>query len=73
MLVSVRVKPNSKNPRIERAEDGSLTAYLKSPPIEGKANQELIARLAESFGVPKSRLRIKSGLASRTKLVEIDQ
>ena len=73
MLVSVRVKPNSKNPRIERAEDGTLTAYLKSPPIQGKANQELIARLAESFGVPKSRLRIKSGLASRTKLVEIDR
>jgi uncharacterized protein (TIGR00251 family) len=73
MLVSVRVKPNSKNPRIEQAEDGTLTAYLKSPPIQGKANQELIARLAESFGVPKSRLRIKSGLASRTKLVEIDR
>ncbi|MGC9970791.1 MAG: DUF167 domain-containing protein [Bryobacteraceae bacterium] len=73
MLVSVRVKPNSKKPRIERAEDGALIAYLKSPPIEGKANQELIARLAERFGVPKSRLRIKSGLASKTKLIEVDQ
>jgi uncharacterized protein len=73
MLVSVRVKPNSKNPRVEQAEDGTLIAYLKSPPIEGKANQELIARLAERFGVPKSRVRIKSGLASKTKLVEVDQ
>lgn len=73
MLVSVRVKPNSKKPRIERADDGTLTAYLKSPPIEGKANLELIARLAESFGVPKSRVRIKSGMASKTKLVEVDQ
>jgi uncharacterized protein (TIGR00251 family) len=73
VLVSVRVKPNSKRPRLEPAGDGTLTAYLKSPPIEGKANQELIARLAERFGVPKSRLRIKSGLASKTKLVEVDQ
>lgn len=73
MLVSVRVKPSSKKPRIEQADDGSLTAYLKSPPVEGKANEELIARLAERFGVPKSRVRIKSGLASKTKLVEIAQ
>jgi uncharacterized protein (TIGR00251 family) len=73
MLVSVRVKPNSKKPRIEQAEDGTLVAYLKSPPVEGKANQELIARLAARFGVPKSRVRIKSGLASKTKLVEVDQ
>lgn len=73
MLVSVRVKPNSKQPRIEQAADGRLTAYLKSPPIEGKANEELIARLAERFGVPKSRVRIKSGLASKTKLVEVAQ
>lgn len=72
MLVSVRVKPNSKNPRIQEAP-GGLTAYLKSPPIEGKANQELIARLAERFGVPKSRVRIKSGLSSKTKLVEVLQ
>ncbi len=71
MLVSVKVKPNSKKPRIEEAPDGSLTAYLKSPPVEGKANQELIERMAERFGVPKSRVRIKSGLGSRTKVVDV--
>ena len=68
----VKVKPNSKSPRIEEAPDGSLTVHLKSPPIEGRANEELIARLAGHFGVPKSRLRIKSGVASRNKLVEIE-
>ena len=69
----VKVKPNSKNPRIEEAPDGSLTVFLKSPPIEGRANEELIARLAVRYGVPKSRLRIKSGAASRIKLVEIEK
>ncbi len=71
MLVQIKVKPNSKNPRVERASDGGLTVFLKSPPIEGRANQELIARLAEHLSVPKSRIRIKSGVSSRTKLVEI--
>ena len=73
MLVTVKVKPNSKKPRLEQAADGALTAYLKSPPVEGKANDELIVRLAEHFGIPKSRIRIKSGLSSKTKLVEVTQ
>jgi uncharacterized protein len=71
VLLQIKVKPSSKNPRLERAPGGALTVYLKSPPVEGRANDELVARLAEHFGVPKSRVRIKSGLASRTKLVEI--
>ncbi len=44
---------------------------LKSPPVEGRANDELIHVLAEKYGVPKSRIRIKSGLGSRNKVVEI--
>ncbi|HWR50206.1 MAG TPA: DUF167 domain-containing protein, partial [Bryobacteraceae bacterium] len=63
MLVSVRVKPNSKQPRVEAGPDGGLTAFLKSPPVEGKANEELVMRVAAHYGVPKSRVRIKSGLA----------
>jgi uncharacterized protein (TIGR00251 family) len=70
VLVSVKVKPNSKNPRIEDGP-GGLVVYLKSPPVEGKANEELIDRLAERFGVPKSRVRIKSGHGGRNKLVEL--
>ncbi len=71
VIQRVKVKPGSKNPRIEEGADGSLAVHLKSPPIEGRANEELIARLAEHFGVPKSRIRIKSGTASRNKLIEI--
>ncbi len=36
------------------AEDGSLIVYLKSPPVDGKANQELIALLAKEFKVTKT-------------------
>lgn len=43
---------------------------LKSPPVDGKANDELIGVLAEKFNVPKSK--IKSGLSSGQKLIEID-
>jgi uncharacterized protein len=72
MQIRVKVKPNSKIPRIIEEEDNSLTIYLKSLPVEGKANQELIKVLAERFDVPKCRVTIKSGLSSRQKLVKID-
>ena len=72
MQKKVKVKPNSKVQKIEEEADGSLTVRLKSPPVDGKANEELIKLLAEKFDVPKSHITIKSGLSSRQKLVEID-
>jgi len=72
MKKQVKVKPNSQQQNIQEEADGSLTVHLKSPPVDGKANQELIKLLAEKFNVTKSKITIKSGLSSRTKLVEID-
>ncbi|MGI8504635.1 MAG: DUF167 domain-containing protein [Hassallia sp.] len=72
MHKKVKVKPNSKQQKIEEQPDGSLSVHLKSPPIDGKANEELIKLLSEKFDVPKFHIRIKSGLSSRQKLVEID-
>jgi uncharacterized protein (TIGR00251 family) len=72
MQKKVKVKPNSKIEKIEEEADGSLTVHLKSPPVDGKANEELIKILAKKFDVPKSYIRIKSGLSSRQKLIEID-
>lgn len=72
MLKRVRVKPNSKQRKILEELDGSLTVYLKSPPVDGKANKELIEVLAKKFHVAKSYITIKSGASSRQKLIEID-
>jgi len=70
-MVAVRVKPNSRRPRIEAAPDGALIAHLNAPPRESRANRELLERLAEYFSVPKSRVRLRAGTSSRFKLVEI--
>ncbi|MDZ7957601.1 MAG: DUF167 domain-containing protein [Aulosira sp. DedQUE10] len=72
MLKKVKVKPNSKQQKIEEQTDGSLSVHLKSPPVDGKANEELIKLLAEKFNIPKSHIRIKLGATSRAKLVEIE-
>ncbi len=54
----VKVKPNSKSQNIKEEADGSLIVHLKSPPVDGKANDELIKLLAKQFDVPKSNIRI---------------
>jgi Uncharacterized conserved protein len=71
MILTIKVKPNSKNQSIEEQPDGSLIVHLKSPPVDGKANQELIVLLSKKFKVPKSSISIKCGLSSKNKLVEI--
>lgn len=72
-VLSVKVKPNSKQQAIRQEADGSLTVLLKSPPVDGKANEELIQLLAKEFHVPKSAIRIKAGASSKTKLIEINE
>ena len=69
----VKVKPNSQQQKIEELADGSLNVHLKSPPVDGKANEELIKLLAKKFDVPKSAITIKSGVTSRNKLIIIDK
>lgn len=72
-IIAVKVKPNSQQHKIISEADGSLILYLKSPPVDGKANQELIKLLAEKYDVPKSAITIKSGLGSKSKLIVIDK
>lgn len=71
-VLQIKVKPNSKKQEIQTAEDGSLVVYLKSPPVDGKANAELIKLLAKEFNVAQSDVQIKSGQTSKQKRVEIN-
>jgi uncharacterized protein len=47
-------------------------AQLKSPPVDGKANAELIALVAKQFRCGKAAVTIKSGASGRRKLVRIE-
>ncbi|MDO8527675.1 MAG: DUF167 domain-containing protein [Deltaproteobacteria bacterium] len=71
MKISITVKPNAKNPGVEKRPDGSYKVSVKSPPTEGKANAEVIKVLAEYFRVPKSDIEIVRGASGKKKWVEI--
>lgn len=68
----MKVKPGVRSPGLEEAGDGTWIARVKSPPVDGKANDELIELVARHFGVRKSDVSIKSGASARMKLVQIE-
>jgi len=71
MIINVKVMPGAKKQDI-KSESGNLTIHLKSKPVKGKANQELIDLLSSHFNVPKTSIAIIKGAHSKNKLVEID-
>ena len=71
ITIQVKVKPNSRVSLLEQREDGTWFAQLKSPPVDGKANEELIKLVTKHFKRAQSDVQIKSGGTGRIKLVQI--
>jgi len=69
--LQVTVKPGARNSLLAQQPDGSWRAELKAPPVDGKANAELIALVAKQFSLRKSQVKIKSGAGARMKRVEL--
>ena len=67
----VRVVPRASKSAVAGEHGGALRVRVAAPPVEGAANEELARLLAREFGVPTRDVEIKSGRASKTKLVRV--
>ena len=70
--LTVKVHPRAKCSAIAGRLGDAWKLSLAAPPVDGKANDECVRFFAELAGVPRSRVRIVTGLTSRTKVVEIE-
>ncbi|HLH60709.1 MAG TPA: DUF167 domain-containing protein [Ktedonobacteraceae bacterium] len=70
MRLSVRVIPRSNKNTLEW-EQGILKARLTAAPVDGAANEALIALLADRLSLPKRNVSIVYGPTGRQKIVEI--
>ena len=69
----LRVAPGAKQSALkERLADGRWKVAIAAPPLEGRANEELVRFLAEVLDLPRSRVRIAHGGGGRDKVVEVD-
>jgi uncharacterized protein len=71
-VIQIKVKPNSRASVLEQKDDGTWVAQLKSPPVDGKANEELLTLVSKHFECRKSDVSIKAGASGRVKLVRIE-
>ncbi len=65
----VRLKPRSSRNAVLGVKDGVLECAVNAPPVDGRANEALVALLAEDLGVPQKALEIVGGAKSRNKRV----
>lgn len=71
-LLAVAVVPNAKRTAVDGLHDGALRVRLAAPPVDGKANDALVAWLAGELGLPRRAVRLLRGASSRRKQLEID-
>ena len=73
MKITVKVKPNSKENRVEIAGNNEYILRVKEKAQDGKANAAAIKTLSEYLGIPKARISIIRGHTSRNKIISIDK
>jgi uncharacterized protein (TIGR00251 family) len=67
----VRVQPRSSHQSIVGCWNTALKVCLTAPPLEDRANRQLLELLADTLAVPRASIRILSGHRSRLKTVQI--
>jgi len=67
----VRAVPRASRTEIAGEQGGALRVRLQAPPVDGRANETLCKFVAEAAGVPKGRVSVVSGPASREKLLRV--
>ena len=71
-MLRVWIQPKAAKTKIVGIHGDSLKIAVKSPPVDGKANDECIKVLAELLGVPRAIMTIKIGQQSRHKGIYIE-
>ncbi len=68
-LISVHAQPGAKKSAVAGLHGESLKVRVAAPPVEGKANDALIAFVAQALGAPRRAVSIVKGESSREKLL----
>ncbi len=68
MILKIKVKPNSREQKIEKISDNEFKIYLKEKPENNKANLALLRLLKKEF---RRNVKIIKGKTSRNKIIEI--
>ena len=71
LVFTIRVTPRASANAVAGERDGVLLVRVTAPPIEGKANDAVVALLAKALGTPRGALLVVRGASGRTKRVSV--
>ncbi|MBI2313199.1 MAG: YggU family protein [Betaproteobacteria bacterium] len=71
LLLTLHVQPGAKRTEVAGLHGDALKIRLAVPPVEGRANAELLRFIADALGVPAKQVALKQGERSRRKVVEV--
>ncbi len=67
----VRLQPRASKNEITGIREGAMRIRVTAPPVEGAANDALVALIASELGVARRSVTIVSGASSRNKVIEV--
>lgn len=70
--LTLHIQPGAKKTEVAGLYGDALKIRLAAPPVDGKANEALIAFISARLGVARSSVRLVAGQTSRRKLLEVD-
>ncbi len=72
MILGVQVKPNARQTRVVGWADArTVILAIAAPPVDGKANDEVVRFVAKTLGLPRSSVTLERGASSRIKHLSI--
>jgi uncharacterized protein (TIGR00251 family) len=72
LILAVVVQPRASHNALVGIHGDRIKVRLTAPPVEGKANQELIKFIAKLFGVAPSRVTLQKGKTAKIKILRIN-
>lgn len=67
VIVNVKAQPRSSRAGLDGTLGDALKVRIRSAPVDGKANRELVETLADAFDLPKAAVEFKGGETSKNK------
>ncbi len=69
--LALHVQPGAKRTEAAGLHGDRLKIRIAAPALDGRANEALVAFVAEHLGIPKSRVTLAQGAQSRAKVLAV--
>lgn len=71
ITLTLHIQPGAKKTEFAGLHGDALKIRLAAPPVDGKANDALVKFMADTLGLARSAVSLKSGQTSRRKVLEV--